>query len=139
MAALPSLLRVPLIPRHTILTDRDDGSLWVLSHSEDGYRVSLRSIDEALPVNREWWDAYVYPVNEGPALTKVPGVFLIVRGGRLGYDAPGLSMGVVSKRKRRLLTRRGMSQRTYEIVKPTETPWKLFDALAWVVAQDIQE
>lgn len=130
---------VPALPQFIVLTDRDDGTQWVLSHSADRYRISLRTVDEALRANPAWQDAKFYEADQGPVLATEPRVQLLVRGGRLGYEIETLPKGVGSVSPRRFLTRRRQDHQVHEVIKPTETPWQLEDALAWVVVVEADE
>lgn len=65
---------------YTILTDRADGTLWVLQHDATLEHVVL-SDDTAEALARS--DKYVYAARSGPVVGTSR---LLVRGGRLGYE-----------------------------------------------------
>lgn len=117
-------LRIPPIPQGIVLTDRDDGTLWLLSYStaeesEDG--LGYISINDAIPPARE---RYVYDAYDEP---KFHGTFrLLVRGGYLGYELiprdPGTTKPVFAVKA---------ASRSYREIYVPESWQRLGDVLAW--------
>lgn len=108
----------PLPPRH-ILTDRDDGTLWLLSHNADFDHVAITDSFTAEPGRDLVWG----PI-DGPwvYLTGTP-LRLFVRGQRLGYERvedPALS----TQSQARILTNRAGETTYIEIVVPST--WRTF-------------
>lgn len=108
-----------------VMTDRDDGTLWLVSHdpnavtvTPDGYgRFSLNTEFEE-PVK-------IYGPYEGPMLAANGfTVRLLVRGSRFGYDTlPNMTSSG------RILTRRGNATPVREVYVPQ--PFGPGDRLAW--------
>jgi hypothetical protein len=82
--------RIPPLPPRVLMTDRDDGTLWLLSFTitppaADGFGyVTIRS-DADLPSTKEV-SGKVYAAYEGPYLPGTPLTRLLIRGGYLGYE-----------------------------------------------------
>lgn len=125
-------MRIPSLPQQIILTDRDDGTLWLLSHSfvddpGDGFgRISIN--DE---FSTGFGDYEVFGPYEGPV---IPGpendIVLLVRGGYLGYELRYSGRANAADRNLRVLTRRGTYHEANEINTPStwkDTP----DVLGW--------
>lgn len=122
-------IRIPPLPLGVVLTDRDDGTLWLLSHNTDDVfvdglgRISLNTT--LLNNAREY---RVYGAYDGPLLGANPTVRLMVRGGNLGYDTgPSPYEGALSSP---VHTRVGLQRVSREIyLRPS---WRTSsDVLAW--------
>lgn len=128
----PNRVRVPPLPEFMVLTDRDDGTLWVLSHDITGEYIAIN--DEGLLKNPavsstiRRTEFHVYGPFDGPIVPDRPTnpygqaeaqKRLLVRGGYLGYEAtePECEQG-------RVMTRRLVSRILREIIVPTT--WRTF-------------
>jgi len=86
-------LIIPVLPSPIILTDRDDGTLWVLSFDTsaptvDGYgHISINSDIRYFQRNEV---AKVYPADDGPVLGPY---VLFIRAGRIGLDYTAYDIG----------------------------------------------
>jgi hypothetical protein len=85
---------IPPLPDGVVLTDRDDGTLWLVSHD--------MTVPDAMVTITDTWPTRlkvsIYPANEGPYIG--PNAMLFVRGGLLGIDiALERHSGVVFSRK----------------------------------------
>jgi hypothetical protein len=125
------------LPQATVLTDRADGKLWHLSHSntphlipdpnhpgqfiDDGF--GYITISDVIPTTP---DKIVYGPNDGPVLAGNPRLRLFVRGGYLGVEElETLPRPTTDQDQARILTRRGVNKETKELVvqagrKPSE-------------------
>lgn len=72
---------LPILPKFIVFEDRDDGTLWLLTHSEDGSRIALTDDFSTLKQ-----DYTVIRDGDGYPLTDQPNFRVFVRGGRLGYE-----------------------------------------------------
>lgn len=131
MTILPSpkrgRLRIPPLPQFTVFVDRDDGTEWVLSHSDEpveGITPHVSINDAALERGSlpPRVDAIVYPADNGANMGK--GIQLFVRGGRLGYEVVDY-VAYNSPPQ----TRIGVVRECYEIVIPAD--WTYPAALAF--------
>lgn len=112
-------VRVPPLPVHIIMTDRDDGTEWVLIHTSDG---EIGVNDEALGNHKDFQRFGPY---DGPYLPRVPQIRLFVRGGRLGYEYETLPPWLSDRDQRRVMTRRGTAAEAFEVIVPVEDePWQ---------------
>lgn len=114
---------VPPIPTNFVMTDRQDGTLWHLTHNVDVFSVDGNgyiSIKDVLPTTN---DLTVYGAYEGPYLqerviTQGERIFrLLIRGGFLGYEVveeQGLSFILGAP----ILTSRNMDGLHRQIVTP---------------------
>lgn len=105
--------RVPPLPYFIVLIDRDDGTEWVLSHTDDEGTTRVTLNDEGLergplPPRTDYVKADWYGLGNG--------IRLFVRGGRLGYEV------VDGDVKTPVWTRKGVVRETYKIIVPSE--WK---------------
>ena len=106
-------VRVPPLPSRIVLTDRADGTLWILTHEADGSHVGIES---TIPANAK--DLHTYPANVGPVLPTVPEARLLVRGGFLGYEETALPRATTDRDQARILTRRGVQSIVLEVREP---------------------
>ncbi len=130
----PNHARQPPFPPFTVLTDRADGTLWVLSHDVTGEYVAIN--DQGLLINPVvsstimFPDFTVYPAYQGPIIPDEPSnpygqaakqKRLLVRNGYLGYEdiEPEVEQG-------RVMTRRRMSRILRRIIVPGS--WRSFDS-----------
>src|SRR5262245_52254782 len=81
-------IQIPPLPQNIILTDRADGTQWLLSHSDRTEPSSDGEGHIAIISNFHLTDSdyVIYGAYDEPVLKEDPRVRLIVRGGRLGYD-----------------------------------------------------
>lgn len=134
MASLPSpnRPRSPPLPQFIVLTDRADGTLWVLSHDITGEYIAINDlgllINPAVSSTIRRTDFLVYGAFDGPIVPDRPTnpvgqnakqKRLLVRGGYLGYEdtEPKVEQG-------RVMTRRSVSRILREIIVPTT--WRTF-------------
>ncbi len=130
----PNRPRVPPLPPFIVLTDRDDGTLWVLSHDSTGEYVAINDegllVNSAVSLTKKFPDYVVYPPFDGPVIADPPTnpyaqanrqKRLLVRGGYLGYEdiEPEVEQG-------RVMTRRRMSRILRRIIVPDS--WRSFDS-----------
>lgn len=103
---------LPVFTQFMILTDREDGTLWLLTHyvTEAG-RDYFAITDE--------WNARKQPLVEygpydGPYLPNHPHLRFFIRGGRIGYEEiEG------ANQSQRILSRKLMQRHTLEVLVPT--------------------
>lgn len=101
---------VPTLTEFMVLTDRDDGTLWLLTHALIEDRDYFAITDQ--------WKARKQPVRiygpyEGPYLPEHPELRFFVRGGRIGYEVTDLLM-----QTQRILSRKQMQHYTLEVFVP---------------------
>lgn len=130
----PNRPRQPPLPPLTVLTDRADGTLWVLSHDATAEYVTIN--DQGLLINPAvsgeiiFPDYIIYPAYAGPVVPDTPDnpygqnakqKRLLVRNGYLGYEdiEDEVEQG-------RVMTRRGMSRILRRIIVPIS--WRSFDS-----------
>lgn len=130
----PNTARQPPLPVFIVLTDRADGTLWVLTHDSTGEYVAIN--DEGLLINSavsptlEFSDFRVFPAFEGPVVPDNPSnpigqkaaqKRLLVNGGYLGYEdiEPETEQG-------RVMTRRSVSRILRRIFVPDT--WRAFES-----------
>jgi len=116
--------RIPPIPQHIILTDRDDGTEWVLMHDATGQYVG---ISDAGVGRRK--DFIVFHPWDGPTLDGFPNVRMLIRGGRLGYELIDASRHKTAQQL--VLTRRRVERRILELIVPTVIAVLGFSALGY--------
>lgn len=139
----PNRARQPPFPSFIVLEDRDDGTLWVLTHDETGEYVAIN--DEGLLVNPsvssvvKFPDFVIYPAPSGPIIPDTPSNPIgqaasqkrfFVRGGRIGYEdvADEVEQG-------RVMTRRRMSRILRQIIVPDS--WRAFESGAQTRDDDV--
>lgn len=123
--------RIPSTPQFIVITDRDDGTLWTLSHDVTGDYIAINdqglNIGGSLP-SEEWTDVRFYGPYEGPYLaipTRLQAanprlkLRLLIRGGYLGYELIEDPTNT-GHANHRVLTRRGLSRVYREIIVPQE-------------------
>ena len=118
-------------PSLTILTDRADGKLWLLTHDVTGEYVAINDQVSFIYIVAGPQLTYViYPAAEGPVIPDAPTnpigqkakqKRLLVRGGFLGYE--DIENEVETGRA---MTRREMSRVLRRIVVPDS--WRAFDS-----------
>lgn len=133
-------VRVPPLPQYMVMTDRADGTLWLLSYNltdlnppADGFgRISITDVLPSTP------DKLIFGPYEGPYVQEVtneqgnPIIRLLIRDGHIGYEMPNFGPGVQSLDTARVLTRRGVANILREIVVPLA--WRSAgDTLGWKV------
>ena len=121
------------LPQFTVLTDRDDGTLWVLSHDATGVYVTINSlgllVNPAVSATVKHSSYNVYGVEgvvipdepSNPIGQKAAQKRLFVRGGRLGYENTSDEV-----EQGRVMTRRGMSGILRRIIVPNT--WRSFSS-----------
>lgn len=128
-------IRIPPLPPYIIMTDRDTGTLWLLSWnlttaSQDGKGyVSITDVIPSTP------DKLVYGPYDGPyvqeqnAAQGSPVIRLLIRGSRLGYEMVS-TQSLASIDNQPVLTRQGLVFSFREIIVPAT--WKQEkDTLGW--------
>ncbi len=124
-------IRIPPLPYGTVLTDRADGTLWLLTHTQslpgpdgEGYF----SITDVIPrsVNTRVYAAY-----DEPPVESQPNMRVIIRNGSLGVEVPvDRGQGVTDMDVAPLQTRKGYERRTAYLYAPED--WNLLGyVLAW--------
>ncbi len=116
-------VQIPPFPTRIILTDREDGTLWVLSHDEEREHVM---ITDTFPTDRHYT---IYGPWDGPTLGTHPRVQLLIRNGQLGYEQDDNPVWLRDRDQARILSRRGRTTTYTEIVVPEG--WAYPDALAF--------
>lgn len=122
--------RIPPLPLFTVLIDREDGTEWVLSHTDDEGTVRVTLNDEglergALPPRTDYVKADHYGLGDGARL--------FVRGGRLGLEITNHKVTTP------VWTREGVVRETYEIVKPSNwTPLETEDGPSVEVGAELE-
>lgn len=132
MARLPSpnRARQPPFPQFVVLTDRADGTLWVLSHDTTGEYVAINDAGLVIGGSLTHKDFTVYSAFGGPVVADTPSnpvaqrasqKRLLVRGGYLGYEDVTDEL-----EQARVMTRRGMSRIIRRIFVPDT--WRMFES-----------
>lgn len=103
-------VRIPPLPQQIIMTDRDDGTLWLLTYSGD--HIAINSVFNARN------DTTTYGPYDGPILSdgEHNDVRLLVRGGYLGYEA---DPAPPNRFQARVMARLGVSRTFFEIIVPS--------------------
>lgn len=84
--------KLPIRPQAVILTDRDDGTKWLISFNTSApERLSINT-EYATLYNKE--DIRTYSANDGPRMDEDGEYRLMVRGGRLGFDYTPFSQAI---------------------------------------------
>lgn len=127
-------IQIPPLPPQIIMTDRDTGTLWLLSHTTtppaaDGW--GFISINDTYDTRN---DVVVYSAYEGPVvLAGDPPdttIRLLIRGGLLGYETEPFIRGIGERNQAGHYTRKGSASETRKITIPhswAKTP----DVLGW--------
>lgn len=110
-------VRIPPLPAIVGLTDREDGTIWYLTHDTDFTRIALNSdLSEVnIAPSDRYQDFIIYGAYEGPYLDK--NIQLMVRDGRIGYDYRATQPGVSFYGYPPPWTRRRVEQRHFKIFK----------------------
>lgn len=93
----------PLPPAFT-LTDRDDGTVWLLTHRQSDERWAIT--DDPIPVNLRGFVSH-YAADLGPIVGINPTIRLLIRGGRIGYEIDPLTGALRDRDQAQVTTRRG--------------------------------
>ena len=107
-------IQPPVLPQYLILTDRDDGTLWYLSHSSDGLTFAINDGTISIPLKR------IFASFDEPYAKSNPRMRVFVRGGRLGYEIRELPQGEQDRDTMRLLTRRADENVQRELISPVD-------------------
>lgn len=112
-------IRIPPLPSGIVLTDREDGTLWLLSHNvteSSPDDLGYISITTTIPSNMttRTFDAF-----DEPFVGTDPRLRLLVRDGYLGFEIEDLPQGITDRDTARNLTRRAFAAETREIIKPS--------------------
>lgn len=126
-------MRLPLLPQQIIMTDRGDGSLWLLSHNttdsppSDGFgRISINSTFSTGFGDYEIFGPYDGPLVAGPR----DDFLLLIRDGRLGYEVRPDGFALAQDHNLRVLTRKGTVRESREINVPSTWTAET-DVLGW--------
>lgn len=77
-------IQIPVRPQAIVLTDRDDGTKWLVSFNTSApERLSISSVYVSIQ-RRE--GVRIYEANDGPKMDEDGEFTLIIRGGRIGLD-----------------------------------------------------
>lgn len=112
MTGLNTRPQIPPFPMYFVLTDRADGTKWVLRWSTNGANppadgLGWVSISNQLPTDFEG-GFVVYGPRDGPRLANKPEMQLLVRGGYLGYEMATLPNPTTDMDQPRILARNGL-------------------------------
>lgn len=86
---------IPNRPSFVILTDRADGSAWMLTYNNDS-GIERLSITQP-PLNYRNEGARIYDANNGPVLDEDGEYSVIVRGGRVGIEYTPFPVSIVGR------------------------------------------
>lgn len=117
MAYLPGRPRKPPLPNFIVLTDRDDGTEWVLCRISGRITLDTGGLIKSPITN--YTDFTKYGAFEGPAIQTVNFPYtinLLARGGRLGYEILPLVHEETSSPK--VMARRKLDRTLAEIRVP---------------------
>ena len=108
-------MQIPVLQTYFAMEDREDGTIWYLSHlsSEDRVRIT-----DVAPTKAMLGDVVEYGPYDGPWVGF--GLRLFVRDGRIGYDMPDLGQGVTDMSSSAVTTRNGWQRYALEIYQPQE-------------------
>lgn len=125
-------IRIPPLPQYIVMTDRADGTRWLLTYnlSEGPDGDGRISITDMLPSTP---DVLLFGPYDGPYLDGTdqqgrPIIRLLIRSGRLGYEQV-MIQGITSIANVRILTRLGLSHIFREIIIPSS--WNVTHDIAW--------
>lgn len=131
-------IQIPPLPVNIILTDRADGTLWLIEHVTttdpfppgDGFgRIGITTTLPTKP------DKITYAAYEEPYVAD--GIRLIVRGGRLGFDYDQSDFRITDQAQGGLFIRTPLPGRIVKITLPTSITFNILrppnDTLAWQV------
>lgn len=116
-------IRIPPLPQYTIMTDRADGTKWLLQWNTTHFSIDGNGYISITTVLPSTPDKLIYGPYEGPFVQEQnaaqgnPVLRLLIRGGRLGYESLQ-DQGVQSIDNPRVLTRRVGSNTLREVVVP---------------------
>lgn len=88
-------IQIPPRPQGIVLTDRNDGSLWLLSFSTNP-RERLSIVNTYSTIQRSE-GVTIYGPYEGPVMDEDGEFQLMLRGGRLGFDYRPFPVGTQAK------------------------------------------
>lgn len=126
--------RVPPLPQRIILTDRADGTRWLLTFNltpstSDGY--GHISITDTIPRSFDQ-DYFEYGAYDGPYVPgSGGGARLLVRSGRLGFDDGPIPQGISDDNQGRIFARVGLQRGFREIIIPSTWKAGQDNTLAW--------
>lgn len=131
MARLPdsNRPRIPPLPQFIVMTDRADGTEWVLTHDVTGEYIAINDhgLDIVGDKLGQWTDVVRYGPYEGPYVKDPvakpdvaiqPQFRLLIRGGYLGFEQVDEPPSKREIQNARILTRRGVSRTIREILVP---------------------
>jgi hypothetical protein len=100
----------PITPPNPLiiqLTDRQDGTIWTLSHRASDERIAIN--DDPIP---RFYRGFIvrYDALDGPRLPEFPYLRFFVRGGRLGVEEMPDLPGFYVQNQPPILTRKGFEQ-----------------------------
>lgn len=118
-------VRIPPLPPFIFMTDREDGTIWQLSHDTDDDHVGIDDSGIGTKVHYELYGPY-----DGPWIYADPPIRMLIRDGRLGYDIPDATDLAVKYSNGAIMTREGNTAASFEIKLPSEdttglrAPWR---------------
>lgn len=127
MARLPGSVRKPPLPQFTVLRDRGDDHLWVLSFAIANSLLHISINDEGLDrgILPDRQDLYSYE-GDGYGVGMGKGIRLFVRNGRLGYEVAGFDTNSSPP-----WARKGVQREAHQVIVPST--YKHFgDMLGWI-------
>lgn len=105
-------IQIPPLSPAIVLTDRADGSLWLLSFNSTFERLSINS-DFSTIKNKE--GVRIYEANLGPAMDEDGEFTIFVRSGRVGIDYNPFPRPVIAYDNAPPYARQSASQRQMKI------------------------
>jgi len=123
-------MQIPSMQSFTVLEDRDDGTLWVLSHRSSDDRIGITELTD-LSTFLQLAASLRYEAFGEPYIGTNPTLRLIVRGGRLGVEISALEQGIQDQDQAQLLSREKNQRYALEVIEPTTT--EEVGRLAWTL------
>lgn len=125
-------ITIPSLPQGIAFTDRDDGTVWLLTHDTDAESpddAGHIAINDTIPRHMNY---RLYSAYDGPVFGAVPQLLrLLVRGGRLGYEPVDFGFATTDIDRAPIMTRNNEDRRHFgEIIVPT-TWLRPDDVLGW--------
>lgn len=109
-------MQIPVLQTYFAMEDREDGTLWYLSHRSADDRVRITDVP---PTKAMLGDVMEFGPYDGPWIGSPP-IRLFVRDGYIGYDMPDLGQGISDLSSSAVTTRNGWQRYCLEIYQPRE-------------------
>ena len=111
-------IQIPAMQSFTVIEDRDDGTLWVLSHRSSDDRFGITELTD-LSAALQLAASLRYEAFGEPIIGTNPTLRLIVRGGRLGVEVDTVDQGIQDQDQAQLLSREKNQRYALEVIEPT--------------------